>query len=81
MKIKIELDAYQIINLLQALKVVPNNGQWKVDVIVKIVDAIQAIGWTREKLEEEYSPNSGMDIQDIKRQAEILEWKKRHGKS
>jgi len=81
MKISIDLDAYEIVNLLQALNVVPNNGDWKLSVILKIIDGVENLGWTKEKLQQEYMANSGMSIKDMKRHVEILEWKQKHRKT
>lgn len=80
MKISVDLTANEVVNLLQALNIVPTNGDWKLNVVLKIIDSIEALGWTKEKLQAEYMANSGMSITDMKRHVEILEWKQKHRK-
>lgn len=78
MKVSIELTANEIVNLFQALKILPENGDWKINITLKVFDAMDKLGWTKEELENNFHPNSGMCIKSLRRHIDILELKSRN---
>lgn len=70
MKIILELDDYAVVNLLHALKFLPNTGNWYNDIVSKL-----------NEFPDEYKRNihnSGIDLHHMKRHIAHMEWKEKH---
>jgi D-mannonate dehydratase len=77
MEITIIINEYEIANLVQALKMVPRNGEWYSSIINKVQTAIEASGLSHEQVDWNY--NSGMDIKSVRRHLDILEHRGKYG--
>lgn len=74
--IDIQLDSYEIANLLLALDYVPKTGEWYDKIVNKIADAMALKG---VKIEEfYYKPNSGLNLKSIRRHLELMEYKEKY---
>jgi hypothetical protein len=73
-KINIEITAYEIANLMAALKLVPNTGDWRASIITKIQSAVEDL-----HLEvEPQIPNAGLDIAHMRKHLDIVEHQAKH---
>lgn len=73
MKFEIELDDYEVINLLHALKFIPNNGNWLSSIKNKINTAVGEKNLT-------ITPNSGIDLFCMEKHINLLKWKNKNKK-
>lgn len=77
-EITISLDSYEIAHLLEALKMIPKNGDWHNIITRKIQTEMLCLGVN--PLEFNYPLNSGMTTTDVKRHIDYIEYKKKFNK-
>lgn len=73
MEVSIVISAYEIANLIQALRMVPNNGDWYASLISKINAEL-----AKHDPPLELHHNAGMDIKNVRRHLDLMEHRKKH---
>jgi hypothetical protein len=71
-EVLIKLDSYEIANLLAALELVPDTGDWMGQIITKIEQEMQKQGVN--PLEFYYPANGGMNTKGVRRHLDNLEF-------
>jgi len=75
MEIHIELNEYEIANLIQAMKMVPRTGAWYAAIISKIQTAVEDTGITIESFEGHANI---MTPKNVRNHLDIMDLKERH---
>ena len=78
LEISIQLDDYECANLLHLLNFIPNNGEWRNNIINKINDKINELPDENKQFNKNVLPNSGITIKHMKKHIDLLEWKAKH---
>lgn len=82
MKITIELDDYEVANLTHALKFIPENGEWLINLRNQIetkVSELSKLNYDGFKMD--IMPNSGIDIPFMKKHIEYMEYREKYPSS
>jgi len=78
MKILIQLDDYEVANLLHLLNFIPKNGEWRENIINKINYEVDKIPNDNKQFSKNVQPNSGITLEYMKKHIELMAFKEKH---